>query len=284
MIARCLAFVAFSLLRIRRRVVLNNLRRALGVSRSAARRLGYSTYCELGVTFLDFLRVGRLTAAGAEELLGRRAVQELEALRAQGRGVLVLSAHLGHWDLLACAAGRMGWPVNVVTRRIKTSWIDAFWMGQRRACGVTLVPAQGSARAIRAALARNEIVALVLDQHQPDGVVVDFFGQPAATSSALARLARATGAPVIGAFMVRDASGRYCVELVGPIHYQGAADRREELRLNTQTYTKTIEKVVRAYPTQWFWVHRRWKVRPPPTPDPLGSPALRTNESVEPSV
>jgi len=173
--------------------------------------------------------------------------------------MLVLSAHIGNWDLLACSAGLCGLKVNVVTRRIKTFWLNQFWMAQREACGVRLLQAEQSALAIRSALRRNEIVAFVLDQHQPDGIGVPFFNRPAATSTGLARLARATGAPVVPVFLLRNSQGfRLVVEK--PLRLVRTRFRHQDCIENTNIFSMAIEQQVRHCPAQWLWVHRRWKL------------------------
>lgn len=251
----------WSVLRLRRAVALDNLQRALGCGPQEARSLGRQVYQHLGFVAVEFLRVSTLTPQRARDVLGEENVARMHRLLAAGRGVLILGAHLGNWDLLACAAGRCGLPVNVVTRSIKRSGLNRFWMEQRRRCGVNLLAARGSAMAIRRALRRGEIVAMVLDQHEPGGVVVPFFDRPAATAGALARLARASGAPVVPAFLIRDAAQqRYRLAMQEPLALVQTADPRADLNKNTALFTRVIERAVRAHPEQWFWVHRRWKV------------------------
>jgi KDO2-lipid IV(A) lauroyltransferase len=249
----------FSVLRIRRRVTLSNLELALGLSGRAAVQLGSRGYAHLCTGALEFLRLRQLTPERASEVVGSAAMAELQRLRASGRGLLVLSAHLGNWDLLACAAGRAGLPVNVVTRQIKAASINRYWMRQRESCGVRLLPARRSAAAVLAALRRNEIVAMVLDQHEPGGLEVPYFGRNAATADSLARLARATRAPVVPAFLLRQ--GReYVLQLMKPVSVQATADRRRDILEATALFTMIIEQQVVLHPEQWLWLHRRWKV------------------------
>jgi KDO2-lipid IV(A) lauroyltransferase len=264
-----LGFVAFSLLRVRRRVTLDNLGQALGLPRRQTLAVARRVYAHLCTGALEFVQlVGRhLTEERAREALGAAGLDRLQRALAPGRGLLVLGAHLGNWDLLACAAARCGVKVNVVTRSIKSTWLNRYWMSQRAACGVRLLPASGSGWAVVAALRRNEVVAMVLDQHEPGGLVVPFFGRPAATGTGLARLARATGTPVLPAFLLRESAGGrpgYRLELDAPLHVARTADREADLLEATRRMTKVVEDHVRACPEQWLWLHRRWKVDSPP--------------------
>jgi len=258
-LGRWLGRLAFSVLRIRRRVAVGNLRAALGLRAPEARRLAARVYAHLGTGTLELLRVSRLDEEQAASLLGPRGLAQLRLLLSEGRGLLVLSAHLGHWDLLACASARSGIPVAVVTRSIKQGALNRFWMEDREACGVRLLPAAGSAREILKALRRGSAVAMLIDQHEPGGEVVSFFGRPASTSTALARLARATRVPVVPVFLVRRGDG-FVLDVGEPVPLRWTQDRRGDLHRATQQLTTVVEEAIARCPEQWLWLHRRWKL------------------------
>ncbi len=258
-LGRLLGFIAFSVIRVRRGVVERNLRQALDLAPAEVKGLARRVYHHLGRGAVEFLRVGALTPQRARALLGEGALGQLERLRRERGGVLVLGAHLGNWDLLACAAGRAGLPINVVTRRIKAGWLDRFWSEQRRRCGVRLLPARGSALALLRALRRGELVAMLLDQHQPGGAALPFLGRPAATDTALVRLARATGCPVIPAFLLREGAG-FRLHLGQELRLRWAGGGAAEVAENTRRCLEALEAAVRSHPEQWLWLHRRWKI------------------------
>jgi Kdo2-lipid IVA lauroyltransferase/acyltransferase len=257
-ISRLLAAFAFYVLRIRRRVALENLEKALDLSPSERRQLAEEAYVHLIRGALEFSMIGRLRPEQAAAILGEHSTRMISALLAREKGLLILTAHLGQWDLLACAAARCGFRVNVITRSIKNSWINRYWMNQRRRCGVNLLPSKGSARRVIAALRRNEIVAMVLDQHDPDGLILPFFGRKAATSSSLARLARITRAPVVPAFLIRRENAFFC-KILDPIPIEVSSNRFQDLMTNTARFNEILEQSIRETPSQWLWLHRRWK-------------------------
>jgi KDO2-lipid IV(A) lauroyltransferase len=241
--------------RVRRRVLSNNLEGALGLRGRPAAQLARRIYRHMGSLLVEYLRLPRLLCGRrAHALMGEENLARLSEYCASGRGVVVVSAHLGNWDLLACAAAACGLPVNVVTRELKPSWLQRFWYATRGGYGVRQISATGSSREILAALSRGEIVALVLDQHQPQGAKVSFFSAPAATSTAAARLHKMTKAPIVPAFLVRANSG-YALRLGDEIQGTSILDV-------TQKCSSAIEHAVREHPEQWFWVHRRWKINP----------------------
>jgi Kdo2-lipid IVA lauroyltransferase/acyltransferase len=253
-----LGWFLFSILRIRRGVTLANIQRELGLTPPESRVLARRVYRHLGTGAIEFLQIGRLSIERARAILDDGALSRIREILAEGKGMLVLSAHLGHWDLLACAAALRGLKVNVITRQIKATWLNRFWMEQRRACGVQLLPVAGSARAILAALRRNEAVAFLLDQHEPGGIRVPFFRDLASTSTALARWARISGAPVVPIFLLRQGDG-FRVSLRDPLFPRKTRDRTVDLVENTALFSSILEQEIRSAPEQWLWLHRRWK-------------------------
>lgn len=258
-LGRVLGVLAFSVLRIRRAVALENIQNALGITQREAVELASKVYTHLCTGLLEFLQLGALTPSQARGILGREGELKMRAILDQGRGMIVLSAHLGHWDLLACAAALCGIKVNVVTRKIKNTWINRFWMKTRSACGVQLIAAEGGGMKVVKALRRNEVVAMVLDQHEPGGLVVPFFGRPAATGDSLARLARMTRAPVVPIFLLRKQAG-FQLEVQDPIEFVSSTNKSKDFNRQTAQYTEIIEDAIRRTPAQWLWLHRRWKV------------------------
>jgi KDO2-lipid IV(A) lauroyltransferase len=235
------------------------MERTLGLSYRQRVGLAQQVYNHLCKGALEFIQLDRLTAHQARVIIGDPAISKLRDLLAPGKGLLVLSAHLGNWDLLACATALCGFHVNVISREIKNSRINQYWMDRRKRCGINILSARGSAWQILRALRKNEIVAVVLDQHEPDGIPIPFLGQPAATSTALARLALASDAPVVPAFLLWDGF-RYRVEIYDPICLERTNNRQFDVVQNTKKFSDIIAAQVRKAPQQWLWLHRRWKV------------------------
>lgn len=207
---------------------------------------------------------GLLSAGGRGAEPRFVAFEHLEAARRAGRGVLVLTLHLGpHERALRRAAERLG-GLTVVGRPLPRLVAQSVLRGRRRAGVVTLPPRGALGESLRR-LARREVVVLVLDQHTPgrSGCFVPFFGREAATSAGLAWLAARTGAPVIPVEPFFGAGGRTVIRAHPPLP---PASRQAELRALTASYTQVLEAMVRRHPTQWLWTHRRFKTPPGPSP------------------
>jgi len=187
-----------------------------------------------------------------------------EAKRA-GRGVLIATAHLGNWELSAFAHALLTEPMNVMVRPLDNTLIDKLVENRRTLSGNRLIYKRDGARAVLRALRNNEAVGILIDQNTAaaEGVFVDFFNAPACANLGFVKLAHHSGAPVIPGFAVWDsAQARYVLHFYPPVPMTGneAAD--------TQHLHSVMEDIIRRYPGQWMWIHRRWKTRPP------GSPAL----------
>jgi KDO2-lipid IV(A) lauroyltransferase len=187
----------------------------------------------------------------------------LRAAVRKGKGVLVLTGHVGNWELMPVAAVMAGYSANVLYRPIDYAPLDRFFAEARARFGLKMIPKDASLLRVFRALKRGETVAMLLDQNVGlhKGVMVEFFGRRACTSYGLAYIALKTGAPVLPFFVVRD--GRCFTAEIGPeIPLIKTGDHQKDLEENTQRYNDALEAVIRRQPDQWFWVHRRWKTRP----------------------
>ena len=181
----------------------------------------------------------------------------------KGKGVLVLTAHCGNWELLSVIGAMIEYPVSMVVRSLDFKPLDRFFINLRSRFGGRIIPKQRSLRAILRILDRGEMVLLLMDQNVDwyEGVFVDFMGHRACTNKGLALLALKTGAPVVPVFMVREKSG-FRAEFGPEIFTVNTGDRQKDIEINTQEYNRVIENFIRRYPDQWFWVHQRWKTKP----------------------
>jgi KDO2-lipid IV(A) lauroyltransferase len=181
------------------------------------------------------------------------------------RGAVILTGHVGNWELLAYAHGLLGAPVTLVHRPIRNAAIDEFIVRLRARAGTRSIGKHAAAKAALRALRNREMVAIPADQNQSrrSGVFVSFFGLPASTTAGPARLAMMTGAPIIPVFLLREGETEiHRLEVQSPIELAGGADRDADVVENTQRCTSVIEDVVRRHPDQWVWFHKRWRTRP----------------------
>jgi len=182
-----------------------------------------------------------------------------------GRGVLVLTAHFGNFELLPAAHAMHGYQISLVHHTQRFLAGDALINFIRARAGIDALRKHSAARAVLKALRQGLLVGIPFDQNakRSEAVFVPFFGEPAATASGLARLAVLSGAPVVPVFIVREPDGRHHrIEIQDEIPLVRSADAEADLAENTRRFVKAVEDVVRRYPEQFLWTHRRFRTRP----------------------
>jgi KDO2-lipid IV(A) lauroyltransferase len=244
-----------------RRVAQENLARAFAGALSGAElsALAQAVFEHLGRTAVDVAR----SAEGPEAPGGWQVdgIERLRAARARGKGVLVLTAHFGPWELLPVMAARLYEPIHVVARPMDNPWVDDFVTALRERGGNHVIKKRDALASILKVLRQGDTVGMLIDQHidEEQGVVVPFFGRPASTVAAPALLAIRSGAAVLPAVILREGRARYRVRIAEEVALVRTADLKTDLAVNTARFTAALERLIRERPEQWFWVHRRWK-------------------------
>jgi KDO2-lipid IV(A) lauroyltransferase len=244
-----------------RRLAVSQLRAAFPVrSEDECRRIARQTFVHFGQALVMVLRASTLTA---RELLDTVEVEGADRIRtalAAGRGAIVFSGHFGYWELHGLMHALVLSPMSVLARPLDNPHLHELLERMRRASGNNVIYRQGALRRVLRALHANECVAILIDQHiqGADAVSVEFFGRPAATTSALATLALRTGAPLVPAFAIPLPDGRCRLVYEHPVEMPPATSADPVLEL-TQRCTDVLEMYVRRYPHLWLWMHRRWR-------------------------
>ncbi len=181
---------------------------------------------------------------------------------AKGKGVLILTLHIGNWELLPMAYIDSGLNVSMVYRPLDFKPADEFILNYRSRHGAQPIPKKKSMRRILKALAQRDCVGILLDQTagMKAGILLEFFDHPAWTNKGLALLASKTQAPVITSFLIRNGLN-YEVHIGPEIPLVHTGRKEDDVRINTQRYNQALEEIIRKYPEQWLWMHRRWKQR-----------------------
>jgi len=249
-----------------RRTGLRNLELAYPEMPGAERaRILRQLYRYLGWQLAEFCRMHRYTRENTREMVRYEGLEHYLAAQARGRGVLIVTGHLGAWELSSFWHSLMGHPMAMVIRRLDNARVDRMVNEIRCLHGNRVLHKDDFARGLLSAMRRGETVGILMDTNMtpPQGVFVPFFGVEACTASGLARVALRTGAAVLPGFLVWEAAeGRYVLHFGPEIPLLETGDDERDILENTARSTAAIEGFVRRYPEQWLWVHRRWKTRP----------------------
>jgi KDO2-lipid IV(A) lauroyltransferase len=175
-----------------------------------------------------------------------------------------LTAHFDNWELLGASLALNGYPLNVVAREVRSEKLQQLVKAHREAVGMKVIYRGASLKSGLRCLKRNEILAILADvDTKSDGVFVDFFGRLAYTPIGPVAIALKTQALIVPAFIIRQPDDSHRVVIEKPLKLQITGQKNIDIQVNTQLFTKVIESYVRRYPTQWIWMHPRFKTRPP---------------------
>jgi Kdo2-lipid IVA lauroyltransferase/acyltransferase len=244
-----------------RRIALRNLQLA---GFDNAPQLADGVFRSLGRVIDSIARFPRMNRENIHRWIRYEGLENFTRAMARGHGVLIPTAHLGNWELSAFAHAYMTAPMHIVVRPLDNARLDA-WVERRRGLsGNHIIRKKEAARGILRALDAGEAVGVLIDQNvvPSEGVFIDFFGRKASAGTAFVKFAHHSGAPVVPGFALWEPQeARYILRFYPEIQMTG------DVAADTQRVHSLLESVIRQYPDQWLWIHRRWKTRPLGEPD-----------------
>ncbi|MGO9451592.1 MAG: lysophospholipid acyltransferase family protein [Candidatus Binataceae bacterium] len=261
-------FIGYLLDRRHLRIGMKNLEIAFPEkSEGERRRILRASYLNLGRGAAEYIRLSGFFYRRLRRRVSYKGLSNFaQAVRGKpGKGIIALSAHFGNFELLLSAQALHGYQIGIVHHTQRFLAGDALMSYVRERAGVDIMRKHSAARAVLRALKDGDLVGIPFDQNakRSEAIFVPFFGEPAATISGLARLAMSSGAPVVPVFIVRQLNRRsHCIQIYEELAVQRTGDLEVDLLENTRRFVKAIEDIVRRYPDQFLWTHRRYRTRP----------------------
>lgn len=249
----------------RRALATRNVNRHLGVPLEQAAAIAKASFGHTARSFVEILLTGKFGVNSPRFHLDRPDLWQ--ALRATQRPVVAATAHMGAWELLASLTGQLYEPPRprmIVVRRYPDPAIQAFITRRREAGGATMIGHRTVASSVLRALRQNGIVGFLVDHNalRSEALFLPFLTETAAVNMGPALLAVRAEALIWPAFLLRDGND-YVFHMEEPLDTLTLTGTREEkVRSAALFYTGAVERVIRAYPEQWFWMHNRWKTQP----------------------
>lgn len=254
-----------------RRVGYRNLALAMPELNPGDRRVIIrEVFMNLGRLLGEFSQFKKITLQNIAELVEYDGFENYKRASERGRGVLMLTGHVGAWELCAFAQGVYGHPLSFLVRPLDNPLLDRMITDYRESSGNRTINKNRAVKPVLETLRRGQDVGLLIDVNTlPDqGVFCDFFGIPACSTTGLAVFALRADAPVVPGFLIWDKGrGKHRLRFEPEIPLVRTGDFKEEITINTARFTKVIEDYARRYPDQWLWVHKRWHTRPQGEPD-----------------
>jgi KDO2-lipid IV(A) lauroyltransferase len=260
------AHLAFYLVRKERMKTIRTLTLVYGKEKTPAeiRKIACRVFVNQALNFADYLHTIRWKSreqfAGMVDVVGE---EHLRAAYDKGKGVVCLTLHTGSWELAAIMPPVMGYETSAVSKAMSNPKIDKLIVNARENRGMKNIPRGKSYQKLIDVLKRGECLIIMIDQDtQVKGVFVDFFGRKAYTPDGAARIALETQSPVVMAYMKRIGKNRHQYTILPEIPLVNTGNVERDLFENTRIYTQMIENVIREIPSQWVWMHERWKTTP----------------------
>ncbi len=251
--------LAYSLFPGLRDVALANLKLVYGRSLSDEDQAGIAreSFSNLARVCYDFARMRKQTRESVEELVEVEGLHHLDEALARGKGVIAITGHIGNWELMGAFLSLKGYPVNVLATRMRNERANRALVGLRKSAGVKVMERSSELMGAVRSLRRGEVLGVLIDlDTSVESVVVDFLGKPAKTASGYVKLAAATGAAIVPMAMPMTSSGSYELKIHEPVSIAGNGD---SLEADVQKCSKAVEEFIWQKPTQWIWMHKRWK-------------------------
>jgi len=201
-----------------------------------------------------------------KRLIDCEGLEHLDAARANGRGVILFTGHVGAWELSSFGLSLFGRPLSFLVRRIDNPKVESLVDRARTQLGNRTIDKRSAAREIFRILQSGGTLGIRVDLNtqEREGIFVDFFGVKASTTFLVAKLALRTNSEVLPVFAPWNREQqRFLLKIDEPLKIVRSGDEEEDVRRLTQALTTEVEKDVRLYPEQWLWIHRRWKTMPP---------------------
>ena len=228
------------------------------------RELSRRIFMNFGITLVEMLQC---TFMSHEEVLNALRVEGEENFNKafkSNRGIVIVSAHMGNWEVGLHITNYYGKPMLGVAAKTRYGWADILLSRSRNRLGNTIIDKKGALPKITEGLRRGEVIGMLIDQsRRKHGIEVTFFGRKATASPAAALLALRCNSLVLPAFCVRRSDGQLTIQVKTPFELTRTGDLRSDIQSNTQRMIDVVEEMVRTYPDQWFWLLKPWKVHHP---------------------
>ena len=244
----------------RKRLAQTQIEHCLHVSPAEAARIARESTLRFGPMLMEVLRFPVLRRHIEDYVTITGALDMMRESLAQGKGAIIATSHSGNWELMGGALALAGLPIVGVAKRQSAAGMDRFINEYRTLVGIH-VTYRSSVREMFRMIDQGWIIGLLSDQDpsRRDGVIVDFFGQETNAFTGAAAIARRCEVPIFPVFMHRRADGHHELTIEEPLYVEKTDDRAADVLRVTQDISAHIEAWIRRYPSEWFWLHDRWK-------------------------
>lgn len=252
---------AYHITKERRETVYNNLKKSFKnkYNEEELDNMTKEVYYNTGLILVEFILLKKLHKDNLKDFIEIKGEENLKKAYEKDRGIIIYGAHFGNWELMGSAISLLGYPLNAIAQEQENSYFNKKINEIRREKGIKIIPRGISVREVYESLKKKECVFILGDQDaRSRGWKMNFFDRPSSTFPGAVQLASRTGAIIVPTFLVRKGWRKYELTFY-PAREVGEEANKEEKKEILQELVDLTEEIIRDYPTQWFWLHRRWK-------------------------
>jgi KDO2-lipid IV(A) lauroyltransferase len=265
-LGRFLGKLAYFIIADARKRTQNNLKRAFGEEKDEKelKKLALNVFENVGKNVADAVRLKNMKLEEIEKITRIEGLEYFDEAYKMGKGVIALTGHIGNFELLAAYFSLKGYKVSVIGRELYDPRLDDLLVKSRESISLENIPSSASVKQVIKALRSGRALGVLADQdsRRVRAVFVKFFEKPARTPVGPVLLAYKTQSPILPMAIVRGKDDRYKIMVREPIKLASSEDKEKNIIETTQEYTKVLESIIREYPSQWLWMHDRWKSKP----------------------
>lgn len=261
---KILGLLLFHVWGSRRRIAIENLEKSVRtgavVIHRPAEEIIKENFKNLGRSFVEVVKIYFGMGGGIIDSVEIRGIENYERAHAKGRGVLLMAGHCGNWELMAIAGSAKVKGFSVLARPIKNQYLNRFVARARKKHGNSVIYKEGALRNMLQAFRDGGAVGILMDQSvlADEGYIIDFLGRGAWTTKMPALIARKFGVPVVPVFIHREGKG-HRITIYPEVELSASEDKETAVIEDTRRFSSYIEKYIKEHPTEWLWIHRRWK-------------------------
>lgn len=227
------------------------------------KRINKAHFENLGMNVIELLKLPFMAKDYLERHVKLENADTIKSGLEKGKGVIVLTAHFGNWEIASLAASLNGYTMSVFAREQKYERLNNLLNEFRQSTGCRVIAKGFSVKDIIKTLHSNGIVAMLSDQDAgANGVFVDFFNRPASNAQGIIAFSAKTGAVILPSFITRVGIDKHIARAGEPLELVNTGDREKDVKVNLQRIASILEDQVRKFPEQWLWAHKRWKTTP----------------------
>lgn len=269
-VARFAGLTALALLGRDRYRIDRHLGLAFGdtLSRTQRKLIARDFFVGTAGNVVDVMRLRRHYHREIKPLVSVEGLDRLDAAYRRGKGLIGITGHLGNFELLAAHIAALGYPVAVIGRELYDRRLNNLLIGNREAMGITNMATTDSPRRLLNWLRSGKVLGVLMDtdSFRVRGMFVPMFGRPARTPVGQSMLALRTGAAVVPIVCVRTPTNRYEIIIRPEVHIDSSGDFESDVFNLTLACNRELEVMISEFPSQWIWLHNRWRTKPPQKP------------------